>query len=469
VGLYAEDDWKVKPNLTISYGARLEAQNVINSRHDFAPRVSLAYGVPRKSGTTTTVLRGGFGVFYNRFSLGSIQSQIASNGQNSVNYTYSSPGIGCQPTPTGTLPYSSGCTTGAKTAATVTPTLNDPNLRSAYTIQSAATLEQQVGKYASVSVTYMNARGFHQFLSRSIPISTGSTTIDDINQSEGVFRQNQINANINVRTPKGINLFGFYSANWADSNIGSITNPFSSSVDYGRAGFGVRSRMMLGGSIPLPYKISASPMIFAQSGSPYNVTLGTPDSVTLGFSDRPAFASGVTSATANCLDAKSFSSSNPYVAGGTNNQIPVNFCTGPANVSVHLRLSRTFGIGPKTTAVLATAAAQAAQQQGGRGGPGGGGPPPGGGGGGGGRGGGPGGGGPGGGGPPGGGGSSSSDRKYSLTIGAQAMNLFNEVPYGNPISSLSNTQFGKTISLGGGPFSGQNSVRNITLQANFSF
>ena len=50
LGFYAEDDWKVTPNLTWSYGVRLETQNVINSNHDIAPRMSIAYGIPRKNG-----------------------------------------------------------------------------------------------------------------------------------------------------------------------------------------------------------------------------------------------------------------------------------------------------------------------------------------------------------------------------------------------------------------------------------
>ena len=66
----------------------MEAQNAINSSHDFAPRLSIAYGVPRKNGKTTTVIRGGFGVFFNRFGLGSIEGQIANNGVNAESYTY---------------------------------------------------------------------------------------------------------------------------------------------------------------------------------------------------------------------------------------------------------------------------------------------------------------------------------------------------------------------------------------------
>lgn len=66
-------------------------------------------------------------------------------------------------------------------------------------------------------------------------------------------------------------------------------------------------------------------------------------------------------------------------------------------------------------------------------------------------------------------GGGSSDRKYNLTIGAQASNLFNEVPYGTPVSTLTSPQFGKYTSIAGGAFSSQNAVRTIMLQANFSF
>jgi hypothetical protein len=269
-----------------------------------------------------------------------------------------------------------------------------------------------------------------------------------------------------MRTRKGITLFGFYAASWADSNISNVTNPYNPRVDYGRAAFAVTSRMAVGGNIPLPWHISASPLIFAQSGSPYNITTGLDENLDSVYNDRPAFLPGANSA--SCKNASTFST--PAV-GSSYTPIPVNYCTGPATASVNLRLARTFGIGPKTEATLAAEARTAGGGPGGPGGPGGfgGGPGgPGGGGGGGGRG--PGGGGPGGPGGPGGfGGGGNSGRKYNLTIGAQASNLFNQVPYGIPVSTLSSSNFGQTTSLQGGFMASGNSVRRIMLQANFSF
>jgi Carboxypeptidase regulatory-like domain len=492
VGFYLEDDWKALNNLTISYGIRMEAQSYINSTHDFAPRIAVAYGVPRKNGKPTiTVLRGGFGIFYDRYGLGSITNLIQGNPSNQTTTRYQNPGIAC--TPSSTSSCTSGLGTGSSSQIQVPAA--GLGLRAPYTIQAAATLEQKLGKYASLSVTYMNGRGIHQFLTRVFPIGSGNcpnpTTFTSgyvqCSQSEGIFRQNQVTTSIRIQTPKGTSITGFYSANWANSNTSGITDPYHPAFDYGRASFAVRSQMTLLGSIPLPFLITASPIMQVSSGRPYSITSGldnNDDGVT---DDRPAFANGpVASNFKNCTNVNNFNpepQSKTLLAGESYTEIPVNFCTGPSNVSFNLRLSRTFGFGPKTEAALAAQARQAAQQAGGgpggpdgMGGPGGGGPGGGGGrggggqGGGGGRGGGGGGGGGGGrgGGGFGGGRGSNTGRKYNLSLGLQVLNLFNEVPYQSPISNLSNSNFGKTTSIGGG-FGSSNAVRHITLSANFNF
>src|SRR3989454_5100858 len=74
-GAFVSDDWKIKPALTLSLGFRYEAQTNIRDRHDFAPRVGMAWAFVPK-----TVARAGFGIFYDRFGLANTVTALRFNG-----------------------------------------------------------------------------------------------------------------------------------------------------------------------------------------------------------------------------------------------------------------------------------------------------------------------------------------------------------------------------------------------------
>lgn len=68
-GFFFQDDWKILPNLSFSYGLRYENETIIDDKNNFGPRLALAWD-PFKKGKT--VLRYGAGIFYNRALLRTI-------------------------------------------------------------------------------------------------------------------------------------------------------------------------------------------------------------------------------------------------------------------------------------------------------------------------------------------------------------------------------------------------------------
>jgi hypothetical protein len=478
LGLYGEDDWRARPNMTLSLGLRFETQTGIHDHADFAPRVSLAWGLGGGK-SPKTVLRVGFGVFYDRFPQGSLLMAQRMNGCVQQSFTFDNPDFFPNlPTGIPALNAPVSCQSGSN----VYPL--DPHLRTPYTLQGGAGLERQLNKNATVSVTYLNSHGVHQILIRDInaPLpgtypfgdpSVGErpyqnygnvTNVGQIYQYEsaGIFNQNQVITNFNLRMGTKLMLFGSYTLGYANGDTSSPMNPYDIAQDYGRAAFDIRHRVFAGGNWNLPHGFAVSPFIVLNSSAPFNITLlPTVDLYgTANFNDRPALASSGESGS-NIFNTRwgTFNA-----APGPNDKIiGPNYGTGPGQFTANLRVAKTFGFGKKPE----SPGSSRAQGGGPGGGPGGGGR-----GGGGGYGPGLGGRGLGGGGGAGGlfgPGPGSTNARYSLTISANARNIFNNVNLSPPYGALGTNYFGRSNSLVGGFFSSSAANRRIDFQVMFNF
>ena len=465
-GLYIQDDWKVRPNITFSYGLRFETQDDIRDHLDLAPRLGFAWGVGGRSGPPKVVIRGGMGIFYDRYQLAQILQAARLNGITQQEYVINNPT--CFPGLEQPFNSTSLATCGAVSSSNSTIYQTSPSLYAPYTLQSAISVERQLTKSATLAVTYLNSRGFDQLLSINAnapypgtpcnPCVRPNPAVGNIYQfvSEGVFRQNQLIANTNIRAGTKLQLFGYYTLNYANSDTAGVTsfasNSYNISQDYGRASFDIRQRLFLGGSIGMPYAVRLSPFLVVSSGSPFNITTFNDLNGDSQFNDRPEL---VSTATCPAVVPPASGSSVYCTPLGTFNAlptagerlVPINYGTGPARATLNMRLSKSFGFGPKVKSGA-----------GNLGGPGGGG------------------GGRGGGGPRGplfGGGpsfgGSGSDRRYNLTLSASARNVFNRVNLASPGGVLGSPFFDKYNALFGGPFSTGVAVRRIDLQATFSF
>lgn len=482
LGLFVQDDWRYRPNLTISAGLRYETQNNIHDHLDMAPRFAVAWAPGGKNttrGSSKTVIRSGWGIFFTRFPDTDVLNALRFNGVTQTNYLINNA-------------VAQGGSAAAQQALAYYPAVPavslltvenqaiyqiDQSLHAPYIMQGSIGVERALPAHTTLAVNFVDTRGVHVLRERDINAYlpgtyTGQGTgirpypiPDDIYNYEtsGLFKQAQLITNVNSRINNHISLQGYYVFGEAHTNAGGFPmNQYNDDADWGRASYDARHRAFIGGNVGLPFGLIVAPFMTASSGLPFNITTGNDFEGDGIFNQRPAFATGPCAPSMPSIVCTRFGAFNLTPEPGQA-VIPFNYGNGPAQFSVNFRLSRTWGWGES-----AGPAGPRNNGGGGFGGPGG----PGGGGG-----------GRGGGGGFGGGGMrgmgmgaiAGTGKKYNLTLTLAARNAFNHVNYGTPNGVLTSPFFGESTTLAGqglGMFGGAGSAagnRRIDLQLRFSF
>jgi len=424
-GFFVQDDWRVRPNLLLSAGMRFESQNNINGKMDYAPRVSFAWSPPTKGKEAAkTVVRGGFGIFYDRISESLTLQANRFNGTNQQLFSVTDPTVLNQ------FPNVPAIDTLTNFAVPQTIFRMSDQLRSPYTIQSAISVERQLPYKTTLSLSFVNTKTLHLLRSRNInaPFTNeaGQLVRPDSNsgdivqyESNGVFNQRQFVVNVSNRFNNHISFYTIYSFNKADSDTdgsGSFpANSYDLRDEYGRSSLDIRHRFVFGGTINAPWKLVLSPFIVIRSGAPFNITTGRDNNGDSYFTDRPSFATNLNGPD---VVVTRFGAFNLNPAPGEP-MIPRNFGNGPGFAGFNLRIEKTFAFGT-------------APKNNGHG--------------------------------------PASEKPYKLSAAISIQNLFNHTNPGQPIGNLSSNLFGQSNQTSSeGSFGNATSNRRISLVVRFNF
>lgn len=482
ISFYVQDDWKLRPNLTISPGLRYENQNNIWSNLNFAPRIGFAWSpsfgsdkkpppaTDAKSATAAkpatpakpagpkepkTVIRGGVGIFYNRISEDLILQARRFNGINQRQFVVSDPAV------LDVFPLVPPISLLDAFAQPQTRRLLATDLAPAAALRASVTLEHQLPRKVRLNINYSYGHSLRVMRTVNInaplaltydpavpssgvrPLGNAAGNILE-NESSGRLTYSSINVGLNGTIHK-VSFWSGYSLNKSNSSdngtSGSSFDPYDFSQEWGRASFDIRHWFNAGASYQTRSGFSVNTFIIANSGSPFNITTGHDTNGDTFFTERPALATDLSKPGVIVTPLGAF---DPNPVPGQK-IIPKNFGQGPAFFSVNVGLGKVYKFGraiqPKTPPAPASAGGSVVSATGSQ-------KPP---------------------------AKPEIQRPYSLSFSIYASNALNHTNRGNPVGNMASPYFLKSngtsgiffFGPGGGGGSGGN--RQVTLRVRFSF
>jgi Carboxypeptidase regulatory-like domain/TonB dependent receptor len=430
IGLYAEDEWKLRQNFTFMYGLRFEHQTAIPINLDFGPRLGFAWSIApsKKTKQPLFVLRGGGGIFYQRFPATNILQSMRQDGINQQVYYVTNPDF----YPTVPRPPS---------LASTPPTIYqiDPHLHSPEIFQMRFTLEHSFGKYGSIAVDYGMRRSINLFESRNInaplpgtydpadPSSGirpmgGSQNIYQYS-SDGISNARTVSINPNINVTKNFMFWAYYTIGHQESDVtpggGFPSNSYDLGDDAGRLNGFAQHQLYCGLNAKPGWNTAINVFMAVRSSGPFNITVAQDLNGDTIYNDRPAFATDLTRPSVVHTAYGTFDTA--PIPGQT--IIPINYADGPSLLYTELNLQKNFLFGPRPAPAAAHSASTKDL------------PPP----------------------------------RYRLSFAVGIDNPLNHVNPGPPIGVLGSPYFGQSTSLNSNFTNSSGANRVIHLRTAFAF
>ena len=499
VSFYLQDQWKLRPNFTLSPGLRYENQSNVDSNFDLAPRLAFAWSpvfghkkaappapaasnvaTPAKPATPSTtaataattapspaavppgppklVFRGAAGLFYNRVSEDLTLQTIRFDGIHQQQFVVSDPQV---------LNLFPAVPTVDELSSFSQPLLRRVMAGDFHPSRSARlmfSVERLLPGKIKLSVSYFHTRTTRQLRAVNInaplggtfivgqpnsgvrPFGAGAGNIFEY-ESNGRTVNNTLSVNVNGNL-KQLSFWGGYNFGKArNTDNGASGSPFDAydfSHEWARTPYSGLSFAYGGWNYSLPHDLSINTFMLFSSGVPFNITTGRDTNGDTIFSERPAFATDLNKPGVVITPLGAF---DPTPSPGET-IIPRDFGRGPGFALISLNVDKTFKFGkaiePNTPAPAGGATTNASNPATANAGAASKPPAK----------------------PP-------VKRPYSLTFSVNINNLLNRNNQGNPVGNMASPYFLKSASgsnnffFGSGGGSGGN--RTITLRVRVGF
>ena len=329
-GMYVQDEWKLNSSFTVNLGVRYDLQGlqtIATDTNNVSPRAGFAW---TPFAARNTVIRGGFGLFYDRVPLRALANALLSSNNTTALTGTSQVSISLSPTQAG-APVFPNIITTLPASVLVNFTTMDPHIQNAYSDQGSIEIEHKLTNSSTLSVGYQHVRGLHLIISinQNVPSCVAAGTNNGCRPNPAYANNSQYKSQADSKYD-GLHIsfvqrpvrWGSYRVSYAHSkaldNVGEFffsgpIDPFNIWRDRARSDDDQRHRFVFNGVAHVPFGVELSAMLQYYSTLPLNITTGS-----------------------NTIQG---TAARPTVNGGF---IDRNAGTGADFLNLNVRLSRTF-------------------------------------------------------------------------------------------------------------------------------